>query len=263
MTALESFLIAKLAVFVLILGRVGALVMTAPIFGTQALPMQVRGLLAVALSLLVLPLHAAQRLPSAWNLIDFSRLMLGEVLVGLLLGVGVTILFSGVQLAGHLVSQLSGLSLADVFDPAIEEQASVFTQLFYFLALAVFVALGGHRLVMQALLDTFVWAPPGRAALGDNYMDAVVTVLAQSFRLGIRAAAPLMASLLLATLLLGLIGRTLPQLNVLVLGFGVNSLLTLAMLFITIGAVAWVFQEPLTATLELLSDSVVMRQVSK
>jgi flagellar biosynthetic protein FliR len=256
---LESLLITKFAVFALILGRIGALVMTAPIFGTQALPMQVRALLAVALSLLVMPLHAAHSLPTGWNLFDFGRLMVNEVLVGLLLGVGVTILLSGVQLAGHLVSQLSGLSLADVFDPGIEEQASVFTQLFYFLALAMFVALGGHRLVMQAVLDTFVWAPPGRAALGDNYIEAVTTVLTQSFRLGIRAAAPLISSLLLATLLLGLIGRTLPQLNVLVLGFGVNSLLTLAMLFLTIGGVAWTFQEPITAALELLSDTVTYR----
>lgn len=254
---LESLLISRFAIFSLILGRVGALVMTAPVFGTQALPMQVRALLAVALSLLVMPLHASQALPSAWNLLDFSRLMVNEVLVGLLLGVGVTIMLSGVQLAGHLVSQLSGLSLADVFDPAIEEQASVFTQLFYFLTLSMFVALGGHRLVMQALLDTFVWAPPGHAALGSSYIDAVVTLLTQSFRLGIRAAAPLMASLLLATLLLGLIGRTLPQLNVLMLGFGVNSLLTLGMLLLAIGSVAWTFQEPLTATLELLSSAVV------
>jgi flagellar biosynthetic protein FliR len=64
---------------------------------------------------------------------------------------------------------------------------------------------------------------------------------------------------LLATLLLGLIGRTLPQLNVLLLGFGVNSLLTLGMLFLTIGAVAWTFQEPLTAILELLSGTVDSR----
>ncbi|MEX2170859.1 MAG: flagellar biosynthetic protein FliR [Pirellulales bacterium] len=259
MSWLESLLITKFAVFALILGRVGALVMTAPVFGTQALPMQVRGLLAVALSLLVMPLHTTQSPPGDWNLLDFSLLMVNEVLVGLLLGVGVTILFTGVQLAGHLISQLSGLSLAEVFDPAIEEQASVFTQLFYFLTLAMFVALGGHRLVMQALLDTFVWAPPGHAELGDNYIEAVVTLLTQSFRLGIRAAAPLMASLLLATVLLGLIGRTLPQINVLVLGFGVNSLLTLAMLLITIGGVAWTFQEPLTATLEVLSAAVVHR----
>ena len=83
--------------------------------------------------------------------------------------------------------------------------------------------------------------------------------MTQSFRLGIRAAAPLMAALLLATLLLGLIGRTLPQINILLVGFGVNSMLTLAMLMLTIGAVVWTFQEPLAATLEMLSDVVESR----
>lgn len=253
---LETFLISKFAVFTLILGRIGALVMTAPVFGKQALPMQIRALLAVALSLLIVPIHVTQELPGDWNLFSYAHLMLNEVLVGLLLGVGVTILLSGVQLAGHIVSQLSGLALSDVFDPNMEAEASPLTQLFYFVALAMFVSFGGPRLVMEALLDTFVWAPPGKAVLGEGFFDAVLTLLTQSFRLGIRAAAPLMAALLLATLLLGLIGRTLPQINILVVGFGINSLLTLAMLMFAIGAVVMTFQEPLVGTLEMLSDVV-------
>ena len=71
--------------------------------------------------------------------------MANEVAIGLLLGLGVIILFSGVQVAGQIVSQMSGMSLADVFDPGFDENVSVFTQLFYFLTMAVFVAIGGHR----------------------------------------------------------------------------------------------------------------------
>jgi flagellar biosynthetic protein FliR len=241
---LESFLIGRFTVFTLVLARTGALIMTAPIFGTLALPRQVRAFLAVTITLLVMPIQVGASLPPVANLPEFARLIASEVLVGLLLGLGVTILFSGIQVAGQIVSQMSGLSLADVFNPGFDEDVSIFSQLFYFLTLAVFVSIGGHRIVMGALLDTFAFAPPGHAALGTEFVDVLTNVAAQSFALGIRAAAPLLVALLLATLVLGLISRTLPQINVIAVGFGVNSLLTLGMLFLTLGIVAWTFQEP-------------------
>ena len=89
--------------------------------------------------------------------------MANEVAIGLLLGLGVTIMFSGIQVAGQIVSQMSGLSLADVFDPGFDENVSMFTQLFHFLTMAVFVAIGGHRIMIEAVLQTFAWAPPGHA----------------------------------------------------------------------------------------------------
>ncbi len=113
-------------------------------------------------------------LPPIENIVEYGRLLANEALVGLLLGLGINILFSGIQVAGQIVSQLSGLSLADVFNPGFEEDVSVFSQLFYFLTLAVFVAVGGHRIVTEALLDTFAAAPPGHAALGTNFVDVLI-----------------------------------------------------------------------------------------
>jgi flagellar biosynthetic protein FliR len=205
------------------------------------------------MSLLVTPVYLGTTLPPVEQIFDYGRLLLNEALVGLLLGLGINILFSGIQVAGQIVSQMSGLSLADVFNPAFEEEVSVFSQLFYFLTLAVFVAVGGHRLVMEAQLDTFAALPPGHAALGDNYVEVLANILTESFALGIRAAAPLLVALLLANLVLGLISRTLPQINVIAVGFGVNSLLALGVLFLSVGGVAWTFQEPTVGVLQRVS----------
>jgi flagellar biosynthetic protein FliR len=159
------------------------------------------------------------------------------------------ILFSGIQVAGQIVSQMSGLSIADAFNPAFEEDASVFSSLFYFLTMAVFVAVGGHRLVTEALLDTFAAAPPGHAALGHGFVEVLTNVATQSFALGIRAAAPLLTALLLSNVVLGLVSRTLPQINVIVVGFGINALLALGVLLLSLGGVAWTFQD---STLDVL-----------
>lgn len=255
-TLLESVLLTQFATFVLVLARVGGLMATAPIFGTKAAPMQARVFLAVAMSLLVTPLHTTQAPADVGNMLAFVKYVLSESLVGLLLGLGVMILLSGIQLTGQIISQLGGTAVAEGFDAMAEENLSVYSQFFYFLTLAMFVLLDGHRLLIEALLDTYVWLPPGKAMLGESYVSVLTEMLGQSFLLGIRAAAPAVAALLLATLVLGLIGRTVPQINVLVVGFSVNALLTIGGVCVTIGAIAWAFPQQGIEAIETLCQAI-------
>jgi flagellar biosynthetic protein FliR len=96
--------------------------------------------------------------------------------------------------------------------------------------------------------------PPGSAEFSSDLVAALGEVTAQSFLLGARASAPLMLSLLLSVLIMGLISRTLPQLNVIAVGFSLNSLVTLAVLSVTLGTVVWVFQDQVATTLDTLRE---------
>jgi len=252
---LESLLLHQFGTFTLVLGRVGALVTAAPILGHGSIPMVGRVLITVTISLLITPLLASEHSVDMKDFFAFGKVMLNEVMVGLFLGFGIAILLSGIQLTGQIISQLGGTAIADVFDPTLDQNISVFSQFFYFLTLTMFVLLDGHRLVLDALLETYAWLPPGKAALGATYIETLTTLLSQSFVLGIRAAAPAMTALLLATLVLGLVGRTLPQINILAVGFSVNALLTLGCLFASIGVIAWAFPQQTTVALELLRDA--------
>jgi len=255
MSLLETLLINQFATFTLVLARVGALVISAPIFGAAAIPIPARAFLVVAISLLISPLVATHPPADMTNILIYGRYLISEALVGLLLGFGITLFLTGIQLTGQIISQLGGSAIAEVFDPTANSNVSIYSQLFYFLALAMFVLLDGHRLVMDALLDTYNTIPAGRATLGQTYVEALTTLLSQSFLLGVRAAAPTMTALLLATMVLGLIGRTMPQINILAVGFGINSLLTLGCLFTSIGTVAWAFPEQVAAALNVLSEA--------
>lgn len=255
MPLLENYLLNHFAVFTLVLARVGAMIMSAPIFSSYAIPLTGRALLTVTISLLMTPLVAAAPPENLTNLLVYGRYLASEALVGLLLGFGITLLLTGIQITGQVISQLGGTALADVFDPTLDSNVSVYSQLFYFLTLVMFVLLDGHRLVMGALLETYQTMPPGRAVLGSSYVEVLTTLLSQSFMLGIRAAAPAMTALLLATLVLGLIGRTMPQINILAVGFGVNSLLSLGTLFVTLGAIVWAFPTETVTALEMLQDA--------
>jgi flagellar biosynthetic protein FliR len=247
--------VEKFLLFTLVLSRVSGLTMTAPIYGTNDVPMQVRALLAVALALLITPTqwHVAVEYPG--NIINYLVFIGGELLVGLCLGLGIVILFSGIQLAGQMIGRIGGLMLADVFDPSSETSVPIFSRLLFLVAMAVFVCIGGHRMVMAGLLDTFETIPPGSGALPSSIAETFVVLITQSFCLAIRAAVPVVTALLLSTLVMGLISRTLPQLNILMVGFGLNSMLTFAMFSLTLGAAAWAFQEQVEPALEVLLEA--------
>ncbi|HMO86568.1 MAG TPA: flagellar biosynthetic protein FliR, partial [Lacipirellulaceae bacterium] len=149
-----------------------------------------------------------------------------------------------------------GTALTEGYDANLDDNAPVYSQLLYFLTLGMFLLLDGHRLLTEALLDTYAWLPPGEATLGDSYVAALTMLLSQSFVLGVRAAAPAMTALLLSTLVLGLIGRTVPQINVLVVGFNLNALLTVGGLAASLGAVAWAVPQHTGAAVDLLRDAV-------
>ena len=158
-----------------------------------------------------------------------------------------------------MISTLSGMAIADVFNPAADRNEALFGQLLFFVSLAVFCTIGGHRQMLGALLDTFHALPAGNAAIDDSVLTTITTILSQAFSLGIRAAAPTVAALLLATLVMGLISRTLPQLNILAFGFGLNGIATLAMLAITIGTITMLFQNQVEIVLETLREPFVER----
>jgi flagellar biosynthesis protein FliR len=242
--------------FTLVLARVGGLTLTAPIYGTADVPLRVRILLAVGLAVLIVPTQWYVAVERPGNVVHYGLLLGGEAIIGACLGLGVLILIHGMTLAGELIGHASGLAIADVFDPSLDENVPLFSRLMFLVGVAVFVCLGGHRMVMTGLLDTFRAIPPGSGGSYGSLGDIFVTLVSQSFALGVRAAAPAVTALLLATLILGLVGRTLPQANILSVGFGLNAMLAFAALGLTLGVAVWAFQDQIEPAMETILGGV-------
>lgn len=251
---LQQF-VDQFLLFTLVLTRVSGLFMTLPVFGAQSVPMQFRAFAAVTIALLITPSFWGSPTPDPGNLVGLFVLLGREVVLGLALGLSVNILFSGMQLAGQLIAQVSGLSLADIYSPSLDSNVPVFSQLLDATTLAVFIVIGGHRQVIDALLDTFRQMPPGKADFAPTIVDALTLILSNSFLTGIRASAPVMVSLLLAVLIVGLISRTLPQLNSINLGFSLNTLVLLGTLAFSLSSAVWIFQDETKEAIELVRDA--------
>ncbi len=228
-------------IFVLVLTRISGLIVLAPIWGSPAIPLRVRAFLAIGLSLIITPLFWQTPLENTNNLVHLVVLMACEFATGLAIGLAVAIYFAGLQLAGQVMGQMSGMSLADVASPSFDTSVPVFSQFLHLLMLAVFVVTGGHRYLLETMLDIFQRMPPGHTHFSMSLVDALAQIANDSFALGLQVAAPIMVALLLSILLMGLISRTLPQLNVLAVGFSVNSLIMLSALLLSLGVLTQVF----------------------
>ena len=252
MNGLLAVYLDQFYLFVFVLSRLSGLMMTAPILGARSVPFRIRALLAVALALLITPLFWSLPIDLPLHVVALGIVLAQEIMLGLTLGLGVMILFMGLQVAGQMVAQMSALSLADIFDPTFDSSMSVFSQLFEIVALSCFLLIGGHRLVMSGLLETFRWMSPGEISFTHGVVDGLTEITAQSFRLGIRAAAPTMVALLMSILVLGLISRTLPQLNILAVGFSVNAVVLIGTLSLSLGSIVWMFQHDVAPTVEIV-----------
>ena len=193
--------------------------------------------------------HHGPSLPA--NPAIFAVAMAREAAIGLVIGLTVLLLFSSLQLAGQTVTQMAGLRMTEIYDANLDAQVPVFGRLLDLVSTAAFLVAGGHRHIMAALLDTFATYPPGQTTIPVGNLPEVLTnAITHSLLIAIRLSAPLIAALMFSMLTLGLLSRVLPQLNILAIGLGFNSLALSAAVFVGLGSLGWTFQHEATSMLE-------------
>ncbi len=244
----------RILVFVLVLSRISGLFIMSPVIGSTDIPVQVRALLIFALTLLIMPLQWHVFVAEPPNLIGFATLIAAELVIGIGLGLGITIFFSGISIAGELIGQLGGLTASQIFDPISGDQSPLISRMLNYLAITVFAAIGGLRILLTSVLDTFHHLPLGTGEIQTSIVFSLVKILGLSFGLALRVAAPVMISVMISMLVVGLLSRTLPQLNLMSVGFGINSMVMFAVLALSLGAGIWVFQERIGDVFALLFE---------
>ncbi len=212
-----------LLVFALVLFRMAGFVVFAPFLGSRNIPGAMKALLAVALAALVFPgVIRRAPVPVPGGLGDFVSLAATETVVGLLFGFAASLLFVGIQLGGHMIGQKMGFSMANVVDPFTEAEVTLVEEFKFFLSLFVFLAVGGHHLLMRALLGTFGIVPVGEAAFRPQLWLEMAGQFGAIFTIALQVAAPALAALFLVTLAMGFLARAVPQINIMMVGFPVQ-----------------------------------------
>ncbi|HXE56385.1 MAG TPA: flagellar biosynthetic protein FliR [Gemmatimonadales bacterium] len=223
----EALAPANWPVFALVSGRVTGLVLTGPLWAMSAVPRTVRGALVVTLSLLLLPL--APR-PTTVDAGALALPIAAELLVGVAVGLAAAVLMHAMAVAGEVAAVQTGLNLGPVLSPMGEGTVTGVGELKSYLALALYVSLGGHLMLVRGLGESLVSIPPGGPYELGVGLRAALTVAGTVFGTAVRAAAPVMVAMLLANLALAILSRAVPQLNAMAVAFPVTIGLGLVVL---------------------------------
>ena len=214
---LFGFGIREIATFLLVLTRVGGIFTTAPVFGNVNVAPMVRVGIATCLAFVFLPI--AQYDVSHLALLPFALAVVKEAMVGIAMGFLASLVFAAIQMAGAFVDLQVGFGFANVVDPMIKQRNAVIGQLQNLAATLLFLALNGHHLMLRGLADSFSVLPLGQATFSADIAGGVMHTFAVIFLAALKIGAPVVGAIFLTDVSLGILARTVPQLNVFVVGF--------------------------------------------
>jgi flagellar biosynthetic protein FliR len=226
-----------LIVFLLLTIRIGAIVLSLPLLGSRNLPAQLKVLLILMLGVALYPLVQIQQVVIPQRLGHLGLVVVSEMLIGLTIGFVAQILFAGIQLGGELISQQMGLNIATIFDPHNAQQVSLITHFQYVLAMLMFLSGSAHHWFIIAMAESLQSIPLAGLSASGAVLPVILTLLGKACVIAIQLAAPVSIALLLATLVLGVMARLVPQLNVFMLSFPATLGLGLVMLALALPAV--------------------------
>ena len=229
---IESY--EQLQLFFWVLVRVSILFFLFPIFGAKGIPPLWKAGASMALAILLTPLIPLPRaLPQ--TVFEIVTGLITEAMLALFLAFIVRLFLTSVQMAGHFISFQMGLAMANTVDPETGAQNTVLSQFLYLLIVLFFLAINGHHLMIHALVQSFQVVPPSGFALKPIFAEILIKVSSDMFVIAIKMAAPIMIALFLSNLCLGIVARTVPQLNILMVGFPLNIGMGLILFGLVIG----------------------------
>ena len=240
-----NLLIPEIATaFMLTFARVGTLVMLMPGIGEQMIPGRARLGLALLLSLVLFPLTRTL-LPSGGPPASVIGVLIGEIAVGLVLGLSIRMVVGALQTAGNIVAQELGLAFAMSVDPAMGGQQAAIGNFLTLLGITLIFAADLHHLAITAIRDSYAFLPPaGVPEVGDAATLAIKAV-ARGFALAVQIAAPFIVFGILFNLGLGVLSRLMPQLQVFFLAMPATILIGMLVLLAVLGVMMGVFVEDL------------------
>ncbi|HAM49222.1 MAG TPA: hypothetical protein DCP92_00435 [Nitrospiraceae bacterium] len=197
--------------FLLILLRAGIVIGMLPFFGSKSIPVQFKIGLVVAIALILTPVVHFE-----FSRSDIPVLVIRELIFGLVLGFAARAVFIAVDMAGQMMSNAMGLSMAALFNPEMGQSTEV-ADLYGIIVMLVFLATDAHHDLIYIFVRSYEWLPPGTVEVKGLVAEAV-TITAKLFTIALKMSAPVVIIMVMTNLLLGFIYKAVPQINIFFVG---------------------------------------------
>ncbi len=237
LTVTDAQLDAWLAAMMFPLVRILGVISSAPLFGNRGVSIRVRVAIGLGIALAVLPALPPMPDVSPGSGVGLA-IMAQQFLIGVGMAITMRIIFATVDVAGELIGLQMGLSFAAFFDPDSGGRTAVIAEFMGLVTSLLFLALNGHLLIVDVMIRSFEWLPVSTTPLhGDGWMVAV-RFGATLFSAGLLLAMPILATLLVVNIAMGVLTRAAPQLNLFAIGFPVTLGAGFLILMLTMEAFA-------------------------
>ena len=238
-----SLLPALAASFMLVFARIGAMVMLLPGFGETNIPVRVRLGIALALTLIILPLHRNAYQISMTSMAPLLVLMFHEIVIGVVLGATARVTLSALAVAGSVIAQQLGLGFVTSVDPTQGQQGVLIGNFLTILGLTLLFATDTHYLIIEALSASYTIFAPGELMPSGDIASLATRAFSGAFKIGIQLSAPFIVFGLVFNLGLGVLARLMPQMQVYFVGVPLSMLAGFLILAAILGTMMGLFMD--------------------
>lgn len=226
--------------FMLLFVRFSALFAFMPFFSHTAVPMSVKGALALYFTFIFYSVTPAVSIEMDSSALIGAIIMEGAF--GFIAGFFVSTIFAAVGFAGEQISMVMGLSMASAYDPQTQQSSQILSTMLSFFTLMILLAVDGHHIIIQYIEYSLKEVPIGQFVITNGYFEYAILTIKNIFLIGFTIAFPLMALSLLSDIIFGMIMKTMPSFNLLVVGMPIKVILGISVLMAIIGSVALIFK---------------------
>ncbi|MBS4028637.1 MAG: flagellar biosynthetic protein FliR [Ignavibacteriales bacterium] len=241
---MSDVLVSQFVLYVMLFVRLGTMVAVAPVFGHEAVPPQVKIAFALFLSLAFFPLASKLTPPLLQNhFLSLILLVFQEAVVGMLIGFAVSIIFYGAMLAGEFIAFNMGLGFAHFFDPSVGQSVTVLSRFFHLISFLVFLSINGHHFVLEALQLSYGTVPIGGITFSQSVYTEMLSLSKTMFIVAVKIAAPAVVAMFLTNVVLAILSRVVPQMNIFIVGFPLQITVGLLVLYVVSPLMVVVFKK--------------------
>lgn len=241
-----SFTIEYLEYFILVFIRVTSMIVVAPFFNGKEVPRRMKAMIALIFSFIIIGTVDYHSMEYQGE-VGYTILVLQEGITGLLIGLGSQLAIYILNFAGHMIDMEIGFSMVQEMDPLTQVQSTVTSNLYSYVFMLLFLVSDMHYFIIDALFDSYQMIPIGGAHITGNLYTVMVTYITDYFIIGFRIILPIFTCILIINIVLGILAKIAPQMNMFVVGMQLKIMVGLVMIFITMqlfaGVADFLFEE--------------------
>ena len=226
-------------VFMLVFARVSMVIAVVPIFGSTNVPVPIKIGLSLFISLITYTIIDQSVVPQNLPLLGLLILILKEGIVGLMFGFVTGIMFFAIQFAGHFISFQMGFAMVQLIDPQSQERVPIIGQFYFIMTILIFLLINGHHLVLSALGESFNLVPIGSGMINKELTDSLILLGGKVFTLAMKISSPILATLYLTDVMMGIIARTVPKMNIFFVSLPLKISIGMILIIVTLSSFPW------------------------